>query len=70
MPLEGHLGVRLEFVWYELTTFSGYGLSALKASSNITSATITFQDRFEGCGQCDQSKRIAYAEQVLKAFGN
>src|SRR5262252_2346577 len=56
------LNLQLEFVWYELETFSGYGLSKLKASSTITQATIAFQEDFEGCGQCDQSKRIAYAK--------
>src|SRR5262249_20512346 len=61
------LNLQLEFVWYELETFSGYGLSKLKASSTITQATIDFQDDFEGCGQCDQSKRISYAKQVLAA---
>src|SRR5581483_3032280 len=25
------LGLQLDFIWYELTTFSGYGLSKLKA---------------------------------------
>jgi hypothetical protein len=63
------LSSQLQFVWYELETFPGYGLHELKSSSNVTQATIAFQDRFEGCGQCDQSKRISYAEQVLKAYG-
>jgi hypothetical protein len=61
------LNLQLAFVWYELETFSGYGLSKLKASSTITQATIAFQADFEGCGQCDQSQRIAYAKQVLAA---
>jgi hypothetical protein len=63
------LNLQLEFVWYELETFSGYGLHELKSASNITSATIAFQDRYEGCGECDQSKRISYAKQVLNAYG-
>ena len=64
------LTAQLDFVWYELTTFSGYGLGELKAAgSNVTDATIAFQDRFEGCGECEQSTRIAYAEQVLSEYG-
>ncbi|MGO8998565.1 MAG: phage tail tip lysozyme [Polyangiaceae bacterium] len=63
------LDLQLDFVWYELTTFGNYGLSDLRGSSNITNATIAFQDDFEGCGECDQSTRIDYAEQVLAAFG-
>lgn len=64
------LTAQLDFVWYELTSFSGYGLSKLKASTGLTQATIVFQDDFEGCGTCDQSKRISYAQQVLSAYGN
>jgi|GEM_PF-1378911 len=59
------LQLQLDFIWYELTTFSGYGLGTLKASTNITDATVAFQNDFEGCGTCDQSQRIAYAQQVL-----
>lgn len=62
------LGAQLDFIWYELTDV-GYGLGTLKNSSSLTSATIDFEVDFEGCGQCDQSKRIAYAQQVLSAYG-
>jgi len=64
------LTLQLQFVWYELETFSGYGLSELRSSSSVSEATIAFQDRFEGCGECDQSNRISYAEQVLAAYGS
>ncbi|HEY7954622.1 MAG TPA: phage tail tip lysozyme [Polyangia bacterium] len=63
------LSTQLNFTWYELANFGGYGLSELRGSSTLTSATIQFQDRFEGCGQCDQSQRIHYAEQALSAYG-
>jgi hypothetical protein len=63
------LETQLEFVWYELTTFGGYGLSELRASSNVSQATIAFQDRFEGCGDCRESQRIAYAQEVLTEYG-
>ncbi len=63
------LGLQLDFIWYELTTFSGYGLAALRATTDVTNATITFQTDFEGCGQCVQSQRIAYAQAVLAAYG-
>jgi MYXO-CTERM domain-containing protein len=64
------LQLQLDFVWYELTTFSGYGLAALEASANVTDATVAFQNDFEGCGTCDQSTRISYAQGVLAAYGN
>lgn len=62
------LKAQLEFVWYELDTVGGYGLHALRTSNNVTEATIAFEKDFEGCGTCDQSKRIAYAKQVLNSF--
>jgi hypothetical protein len=63
------LALQLDFIWYELTTFSGYGLAALKASTNVTDATVAFETDFEGCGTCDQSTRISYAQGVLSAYG-
>jgi hypothetical protein len=63
------LGLQLEFIWYELQQFPGYGLGALKNSPNLTDATIAFERDFEGCGTCDQSQRIAYAEDALRAYG-
>ena len=64
------LNAQLDFIWYELTQHGGYGYSALKSSTGVTSATIDFQNDFEGCGTCDESKRISYAQQVLSAYGN
>ena len=64
------LQAQLDFIWYELTTFPGYGLAALKASANVTDATVVFQDKFEVCGTCVSTQRIAYAKAVLAAYGN
>ncbi len=64
------LQLQLEFIWYELQTFSGYGLTALKATTNVTDATIAFETDFEGCGTCNQSQRIAYAQAALTAYGS
>ena len=60
---------QLDFIWYELTTY-GYGLAQLRSSGNVTEATIAFQDRYEICGTCDSSKRISYAQAVLRAYGS
>jgi MYXO-CTERM domain-containing protein len=59
------LGLQLDFIWYELTNFSGYGLGAIRGTTNVTDATVAFQNDFEGCGTCDQSTRIAYAQAIL-----
>jgi hypothetical protein len=63
------LQLQLDFIWYELTTFPSYGLSDLRGTTNVTDATVTFETDFEGCGECDQSTRISYAESVLAAYG-
>jgi hypothetical protein len=62
------LNLQLEFIWYELTTDSYYGLGHLRASTDVTSATIAFQDYYEGCGTCDEANRIAYAKAVLSVM--
>jgi hypothetical protein len=64
----GSLNLQLEFIWYELTTF-GYGLSQLKATTNLNDATIAFMDKYEICGTCATSQRLSYAQAVLKAYG-
>ncbi len=64
----GALNLQLEFIWYELTTF-GYGFSQLKATTNVTDATVVFMDKYEICGTCDQTQRVSYAQSVLKAYG-
>jgi hypothetical protein len=63
------LSLQLDFIWYELTTFPNYGLAALKKSTDVTQATIAFENDFEGCGNCLESKRIAYAKAALAAYG-
>ncbi|MEZ4405141.1 MAG: phage tail tip lysozyme [Polyangiales bacterium] len=62
------LALQLDFIWYELTTFSYYGLAQLRAATTVTAATVAFQSRFEGCGTCVQTQRIAYANQALAAY--
>jgi Phage tail lysozyme len=62
------LNLQVEFIWYELTTV-GYGYSALKATTNVTDATIAFMDKYEICGDCLSSQRVAYAQDVLAAYG-
>lgn len=64
------LQLQLDFIWYELTTFPGYGLAKLKATKNVTDATVAFETDFEGCGTCNESGRVAYAKAVLAAFGS
>jgi hypothetical protein len=65
------LSTQLDFIWWELQTYSFYGYASLKAATNVTDATIAFQNRYEMCGStCRQSTRIAYAKAVFAAWGN
>jgi tail lysozyme len=62
------LNPQLGFTWYELHTFGGYGLAALRRTTTIRGATITFERDFEKCGNCQEATRIKYATQVYNAF--
>jgi hypothetical protein len=66
---EWSLNLQLEFIWYELETFPSYGLGTLRSAGNVTTATVAFQNDFEGCGACDETNRVTYAKDVLRAVG-
>ena len=68
------LGLQLDFMWYELTTFPEYGLAALKATTTLNAATQVFEDEYEGCvyanyPECALPARQNYAKNVFAAFG-
>ena len=63
------LSTQLDFIWFELTNFSGYGLASLKAATTVSAATNAFMAKFEVCGTCNASGRVSDANQVLAAFG-
>lgn len=61
------LNAQLEFTWYELSV-KGYGLSTLRAQTTIDGATRVFEERFEVCGVCQSSQRIADARSVYASY--
>jgi Phage tail lysozyme/Ig-like domain from next to BRCA1 gene len=63
------LDLQLDFIWYELTTFPGYGLANLQAQTTVSGATNAFMTDFEICGTCDATNRVSYAQAVYDAFG-
>ncbi len=63
------LTTQLDFMWYELATVGGYGLPELQAATTIGSAVTAFQNKYELCGTCAQSKRLQYAQQALADYG-
>lgn len=64
------LQTQLEFLWHELMTIPALGLEQLAASTSLEDATIVFQNKFERCGVCHTSNRIAYAREVLDCFAS
>ena len=64
------LDIQLEFLWHELTTVPALGLGALRAQRSVAGAAGVFARSFEICGLCNQRRRVAFAEAVLRAFGD
>lgn len=63
------LNTQLAFMWHELSVVGGYGLAELKNATTITQAVTVFQNKFEKCGTCAQTKRIQFANQALRDYG-
>jgi len=63
------LQTQLDFIWYEMATVGGYGLTELRAATTINAAVTAFQNKYEICGTCAQTKRLEYARQALTDYG-
>jgi hypothetical protein len=63
------LTTQLDFIWYELETVGGFGLPELRAATTINAAVTAFQNKYEICGTCSQTKRLQYAQQALTDYG-
>jgi hypothetical protein len=63
------LQLQLEFIWYELNQEPNLGIADLQAADTLEDAVTTFQNEYEGCGACDQGKRVDFAQTALDAFG-
>lgn len=65
------LTAQIEFTWYELKTFSGYGLSQLETAPNLAQATYDFEIYFESPGNpgATEQQRINYAQDYLNYYG-
>lgn len=62
------LAAQLRFTWYELDSFSYYGLGGLKDATTVAAATTVFMTEFEGCGDCHETRRVDYAKQAYDRF--
>jgi len=66
----GSLQAQLGFSWYELSTYSMYGLASLQQSTTINQAVQVFSKDFEACGTCNQSQRDSYAQTAYNTFAS
>ena len=64
------LNTQLDFIWYELTTFSGYGLASLQAATTVTGRDDRVPGQVRDLRHVRRRpQRISYAKQVLAAYG-
>jgi len=63
------LQTQLDFITFELDTFPVYGKAQLKAATTIDAAVLAFERKYEICGQCVTSTRVAKAREVLRTYG-
>lgn len=61
--------VQLNFVWYELTTYSYYGLDELRAAGDVETATRVFLEEYEKASAAHLGERIDLAREVLSRWG-
>lgn len=62
------LNTQLNFIWYELAYYPGYGLRQLRATHSVGAATHVFMSRYEMCGACAARLRVGYASGVLASY--
>ncbi|MDQ2957751.1 MAG: phage tail tip lysozyme [Actinomycetota bacterium] len=63
-----NLDGQLKFIWKELTSESGFGLSSLKATTTIDGATSVFASKYEVCGNCNLSARESFANTAYNKY--
>lgn len=65
MPDPYNIYTQLNFLMQELNGPYAKVRDALKASTTVEQATVIFQDQYERCGICAESKRIQFAYDIL-----
>jgi hypothetical protein len=63
------LNTQLWFIWHELTANPAFGLKELRAAKTVPAATTVFETKYEICGDCEESNRIAQAQTTLRNYG-
>ena len=59
------INTQLDFLWYELSGPYASVLSHIRAQSTVEGSVRIFQNEYERCGICAESKRIQFAYNIL-----
>lgn len=59
------INTQLDFLWYELSGPYASVLTTIRSQSNVEGAVRAFQNGYERCGVCVESRRIQYAYNIL-----
>jgi len=62
------INTQLGFMMSELNGGYASVLAAIRASSDVSSAELVFQNKYEACGNCMQNQRLQYAYDILATF--
>ncbi len=60
-----NIHTQLDFLWYELSGPYSSVLAAIRAESTVEGSVRIFQDKFERCSICAESRRIQFAYNIL-----
>lgn len=60
-----NIHTQLDFLWYELSGPYSSVLAAIRAESTVEGSVRIFQDKFERCSICTESRRIQFAYNIL-----
>jgi hypothetical protein len=72
----GELGIQLEFMWHELSTYESRALTELKKTSTPAEAAKSFSDNYERPNKFHpnyakgEANRVKFANQAFSRFGN
>lgn len=62
------INVQVGFLIEELDGPYSYVKALLRATNNVTEATLIFQNEYERCGVCMESNRINYAYDIYARY--
>lgn len=62
------LNVQLQFLMDELNGREHVAGAAIRAAGTVEQATVAFQNKFERCGTCHETRRIQYAYAILNRY--